>query len=221
MNMLDDEGDDTFHGTHESYSYLSDVEWSAVERVSSIVGEEAVWSLLSSRGRDQQHSIIAKFLQRELDASRAQVTQLHQHGHQQTELLRQQQFQSATAASTRDSKVRSLQVPGSRGRLPVEMVPRSGRAIKARHIDDEEMQAAFAKLNLLGRARTLALNLQLHDSNVVGSLAVFKTLLSQTFEPPRAEFRTLSKLLKIHKVSETFTLTLGTSVTLHGSEPCK
>ena len=81
MNMLDDEGDDTFHGTHESYSYLSDVEWSAVERVSSIVGEEAVWSLLSSRGRDQQHSIIAKFLQRELDASRAELTLLHQHGH--------------------------------------------------------------------------------------------------------------------------------------------
>ena len=53
MNMLDDEGDDTFHGTRESYSYLSDVEWSEVERISSIVGKEAVWSLLSSRDRDQ------------------------------------------------------------------------------------------------------------------------------------------------------------------------
>ena len=42
MNMLDDEGDDTFHGTRESYSYLSDVEWSAVERMISTVGEEAV-----------------------------------------------------------------------------------------------------------------------------------------------------------------------------------
>ena len=42
MNMLDDEGDDTFHGTRESYSYLSDVEWSAVERMSSTVGKEAV-----------------------------------------------------------------------------------------------------------------------------------------------------------------------------------
>ena len=67
MNILDDEGDDTFHGTRESYSYLSDVERSAVERMSSTVSEEAVWSLLSSRDRDQQHSVIAKFLQRELD----------------------------------------------------------------------------------------------------------------------------------------------------------
>ena len=94
MNVLDKEGDDTFHGTRESYSYLSGVEWSAVDRMSSTVGEEAVWSLLS-RDRDQQHSVIAKFLQRELDASRAEVTLLHQHGHQQTELLRQQQSQSA------------------------------------------------------------------------------------------------------------------------------
>ena len=69
MNMSDDEGDNTLHGTRESYSYLSDVEWSAVERMSSTVGEEAVWSLLSSKERDQQHSIIAKFLQRELDTS--------------------------------------------------------------------------------------------------------------------------------------------------------
>ena len=62
MNMLDEEDNDTFYGTRESYSYLNDVEWSAVEQMSSIVGEEAVWSLLSSRDRDQQHSIITKFL---------------------------------------------------------------------------------------------------------------------------------------------------------------
>ena len=87
-------------------------------------------------------------------------------------------------------------------------------AIKARHIDDEEMQVAFAKLNLSGSARTWALNLQLHNPNTFGSLAVFKTLLSQTFEPPRAEFKTLSELLKIKKVSVMFTLTLSTFVTL-------
>ena len=77
------------------------------------------------------------------------------------------------------------------------MVPRSVRAIKVRHIDDEEMQVAFAKSNLSGRARTWVLNFQLHDPNVFGSLAVFKTLLSQTFEPPRPEFGNLSQLLKI------------------------
>ena len=102
MNMLDDEGDDTFQGTRLSYYYLSDGERSAVEQMSSTVGEETVWPLLSPRDRDQRHYIVAKFLQREFDASRAEVTLLHQHGHQQTQLLRQQQSQSATADSTRE-----------------------------------------------------------------------------------------------------------------------
>ena len=40
-------------------------------------------------------------------------------------------------------------------------------------------------------------NLVLHDPNVFESLDVFKTVLSETFEPPRADFRTLSELLEI------------------------
>ena len=56
--------------------------------MNSTVGEEAVWSLPSLNDRDQQRFIIAKFMQRELDAARAEVTQLHQQGRQQNELLR-------------------------------------------------------------------------------------------------------------------------------------
>ena len=88
MHMLDEVEGDRFYGTRESYSYLSEVEWSAVERMSSTVGEDAIWAMLSTRDRDQQHSVI-KFLQRELDESRAQVTLLNQQDHQRTEELRQ------------------------------------------------------------------------------------------------------------------------------------
>ena len=42
-----------------------------------------------------------------------------------------------------------------------------------------------------------ARNLKLHDPNVFESLHVFKTLLSEKFELPRAEFRTPSELLEI------------------------
>ena len=71
MNMLDEVEGDRFHGTSESYSHLSDVEWSAIERRSSTVGEEAIWAMISTRIKDQQQSVISKFLQRELDESRA------------------------------------------------------------------------------------------------------------------------------------------------------
>ena len=76
MNMLDEVEGDRFHGTRESYSYMSYVEWSAVERVSSTVGEDAIWAMLSTRDRDQQHSVISKFLQREADEALAHVTLL-------------------------------------------------------------------------------------------------------------------------------------------------
>ena len=59
------------------------------------------------------------------------------------------------------------------------------------------MQVSFTQSNLAGRAKTRALGLKLHDPFVFGSLEVFKSLLRQTFEPPRAEFRARSELLKL------------------------
>lgn len=72
MNMLSDE-EERFHATRESYSQLSDVEWSAVERMSSIVGEHAVCAMLSSLDSDEQHAVIVKFIQQELDVYREKV----------------------------------------------------------------------------------------------------------------------------------------------------
>ena len=54
MNMLDDEGDD-FHPTHESYSHLSEIEWDAVECLSSTIGQEAVGALLSTLELARHH----------------------------------------------------------------------------------------------------------------------------------------------------------------------
>ena len=66
---MDDKGDD-FHPTHESYSHLSQIEWDAVERLSSTIGQEADGALLSALGLDGQHATIAKFIQNELDVER-------------------------------------------------------------------------------------------------------------------------------------------------------
>ena len=146
------------------------------------------------------------------------MTLPHQHDHQQTELMRHHQAQSATAASTRECRRETLKLEVSKYRGVEEdsllrWFLEVDDTVKARHINDEEMQVAFAKSNLSGLARTCALNLQLHNPNVFGSLAVFQILLSQTFEPPRAKFRTLSELLKI-KQGMNFTLMVSTFVTL-------
>ena len=49
MNMLDD--NETFHVTREGYSHLSDVEWEAVTRMGSVLGETAMGAMLDSLDR--------------------------------------------------------------------------------------------------------------------------------------------------------------------------
>uniref|UniRef100_A0AAV1TPY7 Retrotransposon gag domain-containing protein n=1 Tax=Peronospora matthiolae TaxID=2874970 RepID=A0AAV1TPY7_9STRA len=70
-------------------------------------------------------------------------------------------------------------------------------AIRARHIEGDEMQVTFALSNVTGRAKTWALGLKLHDPNVFESLEILKSRLKETFEPPRAESRARSALSRL------------------------
>ena len=115
MNMLDDVDGDRFHGFRESYSHLSDIEWSAIERISSTVGKESIWVMLSSKDRDQQHVVISKFLQQKLDQSRARVTFLQQQDHQRTEELIHQQSQSSEPTCERRRESLNIEVSKYRG----------------------------------------------------------------------------------------------------------
>ena len=167
--MLDDKSE-SFHATRKRYSYLSDLEWSTVERMSSIVGENAVRAMLSALNRDQQHAAIVKFMQHELDTAREKAILLHQQGSQQAEmlreqdaqqfeLLRQQQSQSASGGPTHARRPESLKIVISKYRGVEEeslykWFVELNDAIKARYIVDEQMQVAFAQSNLAGRSKT-------------------------------------------------------------------
>ena len=59
------------------------------------------------------------------------------------------------------------------------------------------MELIFAQTELVGRAKTWVLGLEMSDPYDFGSLEVFQTRLKQTFEPPRAEFTARSELLKL------------------------
>uniref|UniRef100_A0AAV1TQ57 Retrotransposon gag domain-containing protein n=1 Tax=Peronospora matthiolae TaxID=2874970 RepID=A0AAV1TQ57_9STRA len=62
------------------------------------------------------------------------------------------------------------------------------------------MQVTFALSNLTGRANPWALGLKLHDPNVFESLEILKSRLKENFEPPLAEFRARSALLRLKQV---------------------
>uniref|UniRef100_A0AAV1TVZ8 CCHC-type domain-containing protein n=1 Tax=Peronospora matthiolae TaxID=2874970 RepID=A0AAV1TVZ8_9STRA len=187
MNMLDDEDDQSFHATRDGYSHLSDVEWDAVERMGSTMGIHAVSVMLEALNRDAQHATIAKFIQNELDAEREKVALLHQQGSQQAELLKEQgaqqfellrQQQAAAGGSMHSRRPETLKIDISK-------------------YEGVEEDSLFEMSNLAGRAKTWALGLNLHDPYAFGSLEVFKSRLRQTFEPPGAEFRARTELLKL------------------------
>ena len=87
MNMLNEA--DSFHATREDFSNVSDIEWSAVGRMSSTVGESAISAMLESLDRDQQHAAITRFIQNDLVSEREKVVLLHQQGSQPAEQLRE------------------------------------------------------------------------------------------------------------------------------------
>uniref|UniRef100_A0AAV1V3R3 Retrotransposon gag domain-containing protein n=1 Tax=Peronospora matthiolae TaxID=2874970 RepID=A0AAV1V3R3_9STRA len=175
------------------------------------MGIDAVSVMLEALNRDAQHATIAKFIQNELDAEREKVALLRQQGSQQSELLREQgvqqfemlrQQQAAAGGWMHWCRPETLNIDISKYRGVEEdsllrWFVELDDAIRARRIDDGDVQVAFAQSNLAGRAKTWALGLKLHDPYAFGSLEVFKSRLRQTFEPPRAEFRARTELFKL------------------------
>uniref|UniRef100_A0AAV1UQT9 DUF4939 domain-containing protein n=1 Tax=Peronospora matthiolae TaxID=2874970 RepID=A0AAV1UQT9_9STRA len=159
MNMVDVE-DGRSYVTREGFYHLSDSEWEVVGRMSVLVGAPTISGMLESLSRDQQHAAINKFLQGELAGERQQIALLQQQGSHQsmgepTHMRRPETLKndiSRYKGTNEDSLLRWF----------VEL----DDAIRARHIEDDEMQVTFALSNLTGRAKTWALGLKLHDPNV-------------------------------------------------------
>uniref|UniRef100_A0AAV1UK50 Retrotransposon gag domain-containing protein n=1 Tax=Peronospora matthiolae TaxID=2874970 RepID=A0AAV1UK50_9STRA len=190
MNMLDVD-DDSFHVTREGCSHTSDSEWEVVGRMSVLMGEPAVSGMLESLSRDQQHAAINKFLQGELAVERQKIA-----------LLQQQGYHQSMGGPTHIRRPETLKInisryKGTDANSLLRWFVELDDAIRARHIEGDEMQVTFALSNLTGRAKTWALGLKLHDPNVFGSLGILKSRLKETFEPPRAEFRERSALLRL------------------------
>ena len=87
MNMMD-EGE-IFHATREGFANLSYLEWAAVGRMSSTVGNIGVTAMLESLDIYQQHASVARFIHYELATEREKEALLHQQVSQQFEQLRE------------------------------------------------------------------------------------------------------------------------------------
>uniref|UniRef100_A0AAV1UTM2 Uncharacterized protein n=1 Tax=Peronospora matthiolae TaxID=2874970 RepID=A0AAV1UTM2_9STRA len=149
MNMLDVE-DDSFHVTREGYSHLSDSEWEIVGRMSVLMGEPAISGMLESLSRDQQHAAINKNLQGGLAVERQKIASIQQQGSHQS-----------MGGPTHTHRPETLKIDITRYKGTDEesllgWFVELDDAIRARHIEGDEMQVTFALSNLTGRAKTWA-----------------------------------------------------------------
>ena len=112
MDMSDDNGG-THHATRDSYSFLSDIERSAVERMGSTVGSDAIMAMLFGFDRDALRSAIAKFIQHKLDEAKEKVALLNQQGFQQAELF---QVTTGTYGMTHTRRLETIKIDISKYR---------------------------------------------------------------------------------------------------------
>ena len=68
---------------------MSDLEWSAIERMAGTVGEPALGAMLLSLNVNDQHATIAKFIQHELDEAKKKNALLQEQGAHQRTLMRE------------------------------------------------------------------------------------------------------------------------------------
>uniref|UniRef100_A0AAV1U2E7 Retrotransposon gag domain-containing protein n=1 Tax=Peronospora matthiolae TaxID=2874970 RepID=A0AAV1U2E7_9STRA len=160
--------------------------------MSLLMGEPAISGMLESQSRGQQHAAIKKFIQGEFAVERQKIA-----------LIQQQDSHQSMGGPTHMRRPKTLKIDISRYKRIDEDSLLSwfvelDDAIRARLIESDEMQVTFALSNLTGRAKTWALGLKLHDPNVFGSLDILKYRLKETFfDPPRAEYRARSALLRL------------------------
>ena len=184
MESADDE---RHHATRDDFRYLSDLEWSAVQRMAESIGDPAVGAMLLSLSKDEQHATIAKFIQHELDEVKRKLTLLQeqgsqqvellreqgaqqadllmQQGAQQSELLRQQQASAVASGSTYTHRPESLKIDVFKYKAVesdslLRWFVELDDSIEARHIDDDAMKVKFAMSNLAGRAKAWGLRAQ-------------------------------------------------------------
>ncbi len=175
--------------------HLSDHEWSALDRMSRTIGTQGVAAMLNTLSHVEQHASISKFMDHELQEAQLRSTELEK------QLLATQQRMAAvaTAAKPRIAPVK-VDVSKYKG-LNTESLPRwlveIDAAILARCIEEPSMQVTFAMSNLAGRAKSWAFGRKMADRDCFPSYESFKRELTETFEPPKTEFRARAEFLDL------------------------
>ncbi|KAK1931495.1 Retrotransposon-like protein 1 [Phytophthora citrophthora] len=157
-------------------AHLSDPEWEALQRLSQVIGEAAVATMLRTLSPTEQHGV---------------------------DIVKEQRDVAASVASPKP-RVESLKLhvstyTGKEDETLLRWLVELDTAVAARRIVDPMSKVAFAMSCLGGRARSWAYGRRLSDPTCFSTYEVFKEELKLAFEPPKNEFRSRAEFLDLQQ----------------------
>ncbi|KAE9268003.1 hypothetical protein PF008_g31222 [Phytophthora fragariae] len=170
------------HVAREDCLHLADPEWGALQRLSTVIGEAAVATMLHTLSPTEQHGVALGFIMKEQRETAAR----------------------ATVSTPSTPRVESLKLHvnsyvGIEGEPLLRWLVEVDTAITARRIVDPLSKVAFAMACLGGRSRSWAYGRRLTDPTCFSTYEVFKEELRQAFEPPQNEFRSKAEFLDLQQ----------------------
>ncbi|KAK1935850.1 hypothetical protein P3T76_010544 [Phytophthora citrophthora] len=165
--------------TRTDCAHLSDPEWEALQRLSQVIGEAAVATMLRTLSPTEQHGVALGYI------------------------VKEQRDVGASVASPKP-RVESLKLhvstyTGKEDETLLRWLVELDTAVAARRIVDPMSKVAFAMSCLGGRARSWAYGRRLSDPTCFSTYEVFKEELKLAFEPPKNEFRSRAEFLDLQQ----------------------
>ncbi|KAL4151860.1 hypothetical protein PRNP1_008797 [Phytophthora ramorum] len=170
------------HVARADCPHLSEPEWEALQRLSTVIGEAAVATMLRTLSPTEQHGVALGFIVKE-----------------QRETAARTSVSPSATPRVESLKLHVSSYVGREGEPLLRWLVEVDTAITARRIVDPLSKVAFAMSCLGGRARSWAYGRRLTDPTCFSTYEEFKEELKQAFEPPQNEFRSRAEFLDLQQ----------------------
>ncbi|GMF24346.1 unnamed protein product [Phytophthora fragariaefolia] len=160
------------HVAREYCPHLADPEWEALQRLSTVIGEAAVATMLRTLSPTEQHGVALGLIMKE-----------------QREIAARATVSTPSTPRVESLKLHVNSYVGREGEPLLCWLVEVDIVIMVRRIVDPLSKVALAMSCLGGRARCWAYGRRLTDPTCFSTYEVFKEELRQAFEPPQNEFR--------------------------------
>uniref|UniRef100_H3GV99 Retrotransposon gag domain-containing protein n=1 Tax=Phytophthora ramorum TaxID=164328 RepID=H3GV99_PHYRM len=170
------------HVAREDCPHLSEPEWEALQRLSTVIGEAAVATMLRTLSPTEQHGVALGFIVKE-----------------QRETAARTSVSPSATPRVESLKLHVSSYVGREGEPLLRWLVEVDTAITARRIVDPLSKVAFAMSCLGGRARSWAYGRRLTDPTCFSTYEEFKEELKLAFEPPQNEFRSRAEFLDLQQ----------------------